>query len=459
MKPAHKDFTEKFLNYLNSTGSPYHTVNEMVEVLEKSGFVRYNGDLKKDGKYYLTFNYSTLLAFHIGPDFDLNNQRSTAVIAGAHTDSPCLRIRPNSITHNEGFTQLSVSTYGGGLWHTWFDRGLGVAGKVVTTNCREKLIRIQEPICIIPNLAIHLQLGDEHKSFTFDKESHLQPIISCTAHDSSLEDQSNFKQVCTLPKELLNKICDQTELQPNEVLSYDLCLMDSVPSRFAGINEEFIDSPRLDNLGGTYSCFYGLILASENNKHDIIMVASFDHEEVGSKSYTGSQSDILRQILTELLSKLAEVETFSFQHFMYRSMFLSVDMAHGVHPNYPERHQRDHKPVFKGGIVLKHNFNQSYSTDCTTASYIKAIAQKANIPLQEFLVKNNSPCGGTIGPIVACKLGVRTADIGVPMLAMHSIREFMAADDIYILMDFIKSYFELWGEFKGQSLLLDDLHI
>ncbi|KAJ1612909.1 putative aspartyl aminopeptidase [Cryptosporidium canis] len=274
-----REFSDHFLSFLNSTGSPYHSVDETIKILGRNGFTRLEAESKivRGGRYYITLNFSTILAFKVGEDFDLDDERSTVVITGSHTDSPCLRIRPNSIACNEGYTQLSVSTYGGGLWHTWFDRGLGVAGKVVDNACNEYLVRIKRPICTIPNLAIHLTTPEERSSFSFDKERHLQPIISKT--DAS---DKYGEQLLALPRSLLDEICREINIQPQDVSSFDLCLMDSVDSRYVGINEEFIDSPRLDNLGGVFSCFTALIEASDSNRSDLLVSVAFDHEEVGS---------------------------------------------------------------------------------------------------------------------------------------------------------------------------------
>ncbi|KAJ1608094.1 putative aspartyl aminopeptidase [Cryptosporidium canis] len=225
-----REFSDHFLSFLNNTGSPYHSVDETIKILGRNGFTRLETESRivRGGRYYITLNFSTILAFKVGEDFDLDDERSTVVITGSHTDSPCLRIRPNSIACNDGYTQLSVSTYGGGLWHTWFDRGLGVAGKVVDNACNEYLIRIKRPICTIPNLAIHLTTSEERSSFSFDKERHLQPIISKTdANDKYGE------QLLALPRSLLDEICREINIQPQDVSSFDLCLMDSVDSRLS----------------------------------------------------------------------------------------------------------------------------------------------------------------------------------------------------------------------------------
>ncbi|KAF7458730.1 aspartyl aminopeptidase [Cryptosporidium felis] len=452
-----KDFSDKFLEFLNKTGSPYHSVDETVKILKKNGFRKYEvgRDLECGGRYYMTLNYSTVLAFNIGEEFDLDSERSMVLISGSHTDSPCLRIRPSSIVCNEGYTQLSVSTYGGGLWHTWFDRGLGVAGKIVDNNCNEYLVNIKRPICVIPNLAIHLQNSEERSSFNFDKERHLQPILSKTDTNDKYGEQ-----LLSLPRSLLEEICREINIQTQDVSSFDLCLMDSVESRYAGINEEFIDSPRLDNLGGLFSCFKALIEASNSNRTDLLVSVAFDHEEVGSVSFSGANSDFLKQSLKLILAGIGRNQhnrdpELDFCRIMNRSIFLSVDMAHSVHPNYPERHQAKHRPVPNNGIVIKTNFNQAYTTDCTTRTFLKVIANNFNIKTQDFLVKNSSPCGSTIGPIVASNIGIRTADIGACMLAMHSCREFMYYSDIFDLQNFIKVFYMTWSKVKLDARLLE----
>ncbi|POM84242.1 Aminopeptidase I zinc metalloprotease (M18) family protein [Cryptosporidium meleagridis] len=463
-----KEFSDKFLEFLNNTGSPYHSVDETIKILKSNGFKKLddNEEIKRGGKYYMTLNYSTILAFKVGEEFDLEDERSMVIITGSHTDSPCLRVRPSSITCNEGYTQLSVSTYGGGLWHTWFDRGLGIAGKVVDNACNEYLVKIKRPICAIPNLAIHLTTSEERSSFVYDKEKHLQPIISKTDTNDKYGEQ-----LLSLPRSLLDEICREINVQAQNISSFDLCLMDSVDSRYVGINDEFIDSPRLDNLGGVFSCFTALIDASESNSSDLLISVAFDHEEVGSVSFSGAHSDFLKQSLKLILAGLENSSLnnstpkgvvnvnrnsdLEFCKIMKRSIFLSVDMAHSIHPNYPERHQSKHKPSPNNGIVIKTNFNQAYTTDCTTRTFLKTIANNFNIKTQDFLVKNSSPCGSTIGPIVASNLGIRTADIGACMLAMHSCREFMYYSDIYDLQNFIKVFYMTWSKVKLDSKLLE----
>ncbi|KAH7648883.1 aspartyl aminopeptidase [Cryptosporidium bovis] len=457
------EITDKFLEFLNNTGSPYHSVKETIKLLRENGFEKLEDNVKEiklGSKYYITLNYSTILAFKVGEQFNLDYERSMVVITGSHTDSPCLRIRPNSIVCNEGYTQLSVSTYGGGLWHTWFDRGLGIAGKVVDNKCNEYLVHIKKPLCVIPNLAIHLTTSDERNSFVYDKEKHLQPILSTTDNTDKYAEQ-----LLSLPRKLLEDICNEINIKPQDVSSFDLCLMDSVESRYAGINNEFIDSPRLDNLGGVYSCFKALIDSCDGNKTDLLVSVAFDHEEVGSTSFSGAQSDFLKQSLNTIFGRISrcnnikelngEIANFDFYKIMKRSIFLSVDMAHSVHPNYSERHQSKFKPQPNNGIVIKTNFNQAYTTDCTTRTFLKTIANNLNIKTQDFLVKNGSPCGSTIGPIVASNIGIRTADIGACMLAMHSCREFMHSSDISDLLNFIKVFYLSWSKLKFESKLLE----
>lgn len=362
--------------------------------------------------------------------------------------------------------QVVMQTYGGGLWHTWFDRGLGVAGKVVFHDqankgqLAEKLVRITKPVMIIPNLAIHLQSADERKAFAVNTESHLQPVLCSKMFDDEAAAERGED-----PKEdvfgrhhaaVLGFIAKEVGCSPSDIVDADLCLMDAVPSNLVGLYDEFISSPRIDNLLSTWAAVQGLCdFASSADAvaaaSDVCVATSLDHEEVGSQSAVGAEGDTLPTWCGRVLHALevqAKAEVYS------RSFLLSADCAHGVHPNYEAKHQGQHRPDLHKGIVIKTNANQRYATTALTSALFREVCKRAEVPVQDFVVRNDSPCGTTIGPIISSKLGMRTIDIGAPQWAMHSCRETCASSDAGHLVKLCKSFFETFREIDNSTAKL-----
>ncbi|KAF8819020.1 aspartyl aminopeptidase [Cardiosporidium cionae] len=414
-------------------------------------------DIHEGGKYYVIRNYSSIFAFVVGKHF--KPETSGFCVACGHTDSPCLRIRPNHHVVNNSFLQVTVDTYGGGLWHTWFDRGLGVAGKViikrenVSSNVllEEKLVRIARPIAILPNLAIHLQTAEERASVHLNKEIHLQPIIG-TKYNSSNEGDG----ISTFSPDLLNLLSDELNCKPSEIVDLDLSFMDATESRLCGVYEEFIESPRLDNLVSTWCALYGLAEISDQlmEGNTISVAVAFDHEEIGSVSFTGANSDFFESALDRILASFES--DVSFSEIISRSFLLSMDMAHSLHPNYSEKHQKEHAPLLHKGVTVKINPNQRYISHGAVNALLTQIAEKSNVPLQHFLVRNETPCGGTVGPLMASRTGIRGVDIGITQLAMHSCREMCGADDIKHLLTLVKGFYQHFREMDSRCVYLSN---
>ena len=334
---------------------------------------------------------------------------------------------------------MGVETYGGGLWHTWFDRDLSVAGKIVvnegTTNnpsLKEYLVDVKKSILRIPSLAIHLDRS-VHEGFKFNNETNLTPIL-CTESKPSYSSEQVSEMVSSHHRELLEAVCAESKKAPSQVISVDLCLYDTQPAVISGVKDEFIHSARLDNLFMSYSALNSLLESVQSGLDGtgIRTAILFDHEEIGSQSAQGADSSIieviLRRIVAFLEPQLCLFEAFS--RVISRSLLVSADMAHAVHPNYPEKHDECHRPRMHKGLVIKYNSNQRYATSSRTAAYFKTLAARAEIPVQEFMVRNDSPCGSTIGPILSSKLGIPAIDVGVAQLSMHSIREMAGTEDV-----------------------------
>lgn len=452
---------EKACQFLSKSTDPYHAVHQSVLKLQAAGFTELvpnkftSHGIKPGGQYYYTIHQSTLVAFSVGRKYTPTN--SAFQLIGGHTDSPNLRIKPISKrTPSSGCTQLGVQCYGGGLWHTWFDRDLSVSGKVLVRNNNNKeihhcLVQLQDPIARISTLCIHLQSAEERKAFCVNKEDHTIPIIATTTStklgetnpqlEQAAEEQVNVKK----PKLnnnnddddtdpwldqqeplLLHRIAEALQIETNQIADLDLSFYDTQPSAIGGINREFLYSGRLDNLATVFCAITALIDYNANKKEDdndtdIQMVVCFDHEEVGSTSLNGAGSPVMEQAVRRISAALNGGDTNPelYANAIAKSFCLSIDQAHAVHPNYASKHEKQHAPVLNGGLVIKRNANQRYATNSETGFLVRELGRKAKIPIQEFVVRNDCPCGSTIGPTISALTGIRTVDAGMPQLSMH----------------------------------------
>jgi aspartyl aminopeptidase len=333
-------------------------------------------------------------------------------------------VRPNAQKTKEGYEMLGVSTYGGGLWHTWFDRDLSLAGRVFVQKkasgaIEPHLVNLERTLLRIPSLAIHLDRSVT-EGFKFNSETHLTPLLC-----ESLKQDLPMSSLLTLVRTELELAEDDS------ILDYDLSLYDTQMPVLSGLSQEFLHAARLDNLLMSYSGLAAL-MAADLDTPFLNVLCLFDHEEVGSMSVVGADSHMLMEILGRLSP------TLYFAPNLKKSFLISADVAHALHPNYAEKHESCHAPRMNHGLVIKYNPNQRYMTNGASAAYFKHLAasikeeaaNKTALILQEFLAKNDSPCGSTIGPFLASKTGILTIDVGIPILSMHSIREMMGVHDL-----------------------------
>ncbi|KAL5717681.1 aspartyl aminopeptidase [Ranunculus cassubicifolius] len=462
-----------FVTFLNSSPTAFHAVDVAKNRLKQSGFQqiseREDWNLQPGNKYFFTRNYSTIVAFAIGEKYVAGNGFH---IVGAHTDSPCLKLKPISKVVKGGFLEVGVQTYGGGLWHTWFDRDLTIAGRLLIRETKDgavsyshRLVRIEEPIMRIPTLAIHLDRG-VNDGFKVNTQSHLVPVLATcikeelnkvAAKSDSAENEgeaagkkSGDKSNTDSKKHhslLLQLLAAQIGCGPDDIFDFELQICDTQPSIVAGAMKEFVFSGRLDNLCMSFCSLKALIdsVSSVDSLEDetgVRMVALFDHEEVGSNSAQGAGSPAMLDALSRITDSFTSSDSKLLHKAVQKSFLVSADMAHALHPNYMDKHEEKHQPKMHSGLVIKHNANQRYATNAITSFIFREIANKHNLPIQDFVVRNDMPCGSTIGPILASGVGIRTVDVGAPQLSMHSIREMCGVDDVVHSYKHFKAFFE-----------------
>jgi len=421
------------MHFIDESPTPFHVVNQSEKRLVDAGFSkldekeRWNvgNQISPGGKYFYHRNQSTIVAFAVGEKYKAGNGFK---VIGAHTDSPVLKVKPNSNKSANGYLQVGVECYGGGLWHTWMDRDLTLAGCVIVNwngKYTRELVNLRRPLLRVPNLCIHLQSADERQALKLNKETHMQPILALAQASLNKEESGRHSSV------LLELLAADLGVKAEAIMDLELTLCDTQPGAIWGVTNEFLSSPRLDNQSHCYTGLAALLEHSKDLSQDtgISMLCCFDHEEIGSDSAQGAGSPVMSEAISRVLG------VFDSSHEAHlitlrKSFLISADVAHAIHPNYSEKHERNHQPVLNKGTVLKTNQNQRYATNAETGFLLRELARRAGAPLQEFVVRNDCPCGSTIGPIISSKVGIRTVDLGVPSLSMHSIRETMGVEDI-----------------------------
>jgi len=430
---SRQQFNHDLISFLDASPTPFHAVKSMRKMLENAGFLAL--DEKKSwnlgpGKYFVTRNDSSIIAFIRGEE----DPADTGIrMVGAHTDSPCLKVKPNPGIKSHGYLNLGVEVYGGVLLNPWFDRDLSIAGRVTVQNAHKKiqsvLINFDRAVATIPSLAIHLD-REANKQRTVNPQKDIPPLLMLAGEKRAFED---------LLKEQIKK--EHPELEVATLLGFELSFYNMQGAAITGMANEFLASARLDNLLSCYTGIESLLHADETVTS--LMICS-DHEEVGSASAEGAEGPFLKTTLERMLPNKDD-----YHRAIANSLLISTDNAHGIHPNYPDKHDANHGPLLNNGPVIKINANQRYATNSETSGYFVSLCTANDVPHQTFVTRTDMACGSTIGPITAKALGVKTLDVGVPTFAMHSIRELAGSEDAYSLARVLKAFYSDTGSLSA----------
>lgn len=397
------------VDFLNVSPTPWHAVSEVRRRLEASGYRELSeGDAWKvspGDKVFVIRAGSTIAAFELGTEAP---ETSGFHLIGAHTDSPNLRLKPGALSVQQHQHSAAVEPYGGVLLYTWLDRDLFLAGRIVRQDGSTHLVRTGA-IARVPALAIHLDRQVNTDGLKLNAQKHMPPVLGLSSGGALS----------------LGEVLEE----PGEIAGFDLCFADAQPSALVGARDEYVMSGRLDNLASCHAALSALLAHGAPGKRSRGIVL-YDHEECGSQSAQGAQSSFLRDVLARLVFARGGSGVDALPRAIHHSLMISADMAHAIHPNHADKHEPAHAPLFGGGPVIKINNNQRYATDGETAARFEGFCRDAGVSCQRFVTRSDLACGTTIGPISAALLGMRTVDVGNPMLSMHSAREMCAAADV-----------------------------
>jgi aspartyl aminopeptidase len=420
--------TRDLLAFIEAAPTPYHAVSEVAGRLSRAGFRRVSEreswQLGPGERGYVVRGGGSIAAFQLGAK---SPAEAGFVMVGAHTDSPNLRLKPNSELTAHGYEQLAVEVYGGVLLSTWLDRDLGLAGRIVLEDGSTRLLRLPGAFCRVPNLAIHLNRDVNSAGLTLNAQTQLLPIAALEVEAGGLQLADRLA------------LAAGADVTPKLIRGVDLCLFDTQAPALAGARGELICSARLDNLTSCHAALSALLAAQPGDATRVVVL--YDHEEVGSETASGAGSQFLQSVLVRLLEAYGPSPD-GFARALAGSLLVSADMAHAVHPNYPDKHDKLHRPLLAKGPVLKVNSSQRYATDGPSAARFRAACARVGVEPQHFVSRNDMACGSTIGPIAAAGLGLRTVDVGGPMLSMHSCREMAAAADVPVMVRVMTELFE-----------------
>lgn len=431
-----KHTTNFLMDFIMASPSSFHVIEQSKSYLESNNFLPLEFSEKwelKQGNSYYTIPYgTTLFAFTIGEQLFSSNASSEIVklhIANAHTDFPCLRIKSAPEWTEKGYLKLNTSVYGGPILSTWLDRPLSIAGKVSLKSNdiyhpTLQLVQFDSPLLTIPNLAIHMN-HEINKGHEYNKQTELIPILGLI--NDTLNKEHYF----------LELIAKQLGVPMEHILDFDLTVYNAESPCLIGINKEFLSAPRLDNLTSVAALLQAIVSGSRDG---INLIALYDNEEVGSRTKQGADS-MLTSILLEKLYKGLSLTKEQLYNSYFQSMMLSVDVAHGIHPNYVQKSDPTLTTFLGKGTAIKIDVNQKYASDTEVIAILQQLCIANKIPYQKYNNRSDIAGGSTLGSIISSWLPIRTADIGIPLLAMHSARELMATKDQEALEQLLCAFF------------------
>lgn len=429
---ASAELADDLRAFIDASPSSFHAVAETAQRLEADGFVRLEEqqpwELEPGDRVYVVRDGGSLIAMRIGR---CSPAEAGFRLIGAHTDSPALKVRPVPDTTRAGYRMAGCEVYGGPLLHTWFDRDLTLAGRVALRQADGALrlarVRLPGAPLRIPSLAIHLHREMRDEGFKPNTQQH---VVPAWAHADGTD------------RGLCDVLADELGVDANAIMGHELVTCDTQPASRGGDGDRWVLAPRIDNLA---SCYCGLhaLREAEDTEATAVLVAN-DHEEVGSGTAEGARGAFLDEVLSRVTAAI-DGRADARARALARSLLVSADTAHAVHPNYADKHDAEHRPRLGGGPVIKHNANQAYATDAAGTAWFAGCAAEAGTRAQHFVVRGDLPCGSTIGPLTATRLGVQTVDVGQAILSMHSVREQADAQDVTAMAATLRAHLEQEG--------------
>lgn len=439
------EYINEFIGFVGSSPSSFHAAQFAGSILSAAGYTAHDETEAWEplmaGSRGFVVRDGAIIAWHAGEGVEAT---SPVRVLGAHTDSPGFKVKPGPDFVAAGWSQVGVEVYGGPLLNSWLDRDLGFAGRIVTRSGEECLVRTGA-VARIPQLAIHLD-RDANNGLALDRQRQTQPVIAVSSPETSIltmlarsanHERATASGFATAATTVLSAATD--EIQADDIVGFDVNVFDTQGGSRIGAHDEFLASPRLDNLTSTFAGLVALIEATPA-AGTISMFASFDHEELGSETRSGASGPFLEDVLLRLREGLGATQEDA-ARAMASSWCLSADAGHSVHPNYIEKHDPNVQPLAGQGPMLKLNANQRYASDAHGAALWQRACDAAGVPTQAFVSNNTVPCGSTIGPLTATRLGIRTVDVGVPLLSMHSARELVHVDDLHGIALAIREFY------------------
>ena len=430
MKKELQIVAERLISTVDESTCAFTATKSAIDRLQGAGFVELaleeSWDIKKGGKYFINVHDSSVFAFSIGVNFDNGMLR----VAAAHTDHPCLYIKPAPEMKAKEYGKLNVEVYGGPILNTWLDRPLSVAGRVAlkSNNPFEpitRIIDIKKSILTIPNLAIHMN-REVNKGVELNRQNDMAPLATIFEEEIN---KDNF---------FMEYLAKYLEVEVSDILDFELYAYNADKGEVVGLNDEMISAPRLDNITSVVACLEGII--SVTREDGINAIALYDNEEIGSRTKQGADSNLFGYVVEKIYLSLG-LSRDEYLAATMKGFLLSIDVAHGLHPNKMEKSDPTNQNMMNGGIVIKRSSSQTYATDCKTVAMIEMICQNNEIPYQKYACRSDGTTGSTLGTIANKYLPMRAIDVGVPILAMHSARELMGVKDQMYMEQLVKAFF------------------